>query len=133
MKGFAPLLSAVLGKAFGDPGAAPVPRPPRAAIPMLSHWLPYRSYDPTRGLYYNSASRGFVVELAPLLGADERTGEIFSQFLSEGIPPGASIQITQWMSPRVAGHLRQWFLPRYGAGVIAADGIRSTLRQSLFG
>lgn len=45
---------------------------------MLAHWLPYRSYDPKTGIFYNSASRGFVIEVSPLVGADERTGEILA-------------------------------------------------------
>jgi conjugal transfer ATP-binding protein TraC len=47
---------------------------------------------PKTGIFYNSASRGFVIEAAPLVGADERTGEILTQFLSEGIPAPGCLQ-----------------------------------------
>jgi conjugal transfer ATP-binding protein TraC len=112
--------------------------PPEAAVPMLSHWLPYRSYDPKKGLYHNSASRGFVIEVAPLVGADERTSEIVAQFLSEGIPQGTCIQIMHWMSPRLADRFGQWFMPRYEVGGVyecmarhRADHLAGGVWQSL--
>ena len=85
---------------------------PSTAIPMFADWLPYRSFDPKTGLYYNSASRGFILEVSPLVGADDQTSEIIAQFLSEGIPDKTSIQILQWMSPRIADRMVQWFVPR---------------------
>jgi conjugal transfer ATP-binding protein TraC len=114
-------MAGVIDKIIGDLFGGPLKRDkaiPRAAVPMLAHWLPYRSYDPAKGLYYNSASRGFIVEISPLVGADERTGEIISQFLSEGIPERSCLQIVQWMSPRVSELLGHWFLPRGRAGGI---------------
>ncbi|OJV29735.1 type IV secretion system protein TraC [Sphingomonas sp. 67-36] len=99
---------------FGD-GRRPDSSRPDLGVPMLAHWLPYRSYDARNGIFYNSASRGFVVEAAPLVGADERTGEILTQFLSEGIPSPSCLQVHQWMSPRVGERLSEWYLPRYAA------------------
>ncbi len=49
---------------FGD-GRRPDSSRPDLGVPMLAHWLPYRSYDARNGIFYNSASRGFVVEAAP--------------------------------------------------------------------
>ena len=92
--------------------------PPSTAIPMLAAWLPYRSFDPRTGLYYNSASRGFIVEISPLVGADERTSEIIAQFLSQGIPDRTCVQILQWMSPRITERMGQWFMPRLAVGSI---------------
>ncbi|WP_257558474.1 type IV secretion system protein TraC [Sphingobium sp. CFD-2] len=88
---------------------------PALGVPMLAHWLPYRSYDAKSGIFYNSASRGFVLEMAPMVGADERSGEILAQFLSEAIPAPACLQIHQWMSPRVSELLSRWYVPRYRA------------------
>lgn len=104
------LLSGVLGDA-----TRPDTERPELGVPMLAHWLPYRSYDPKTGIFYNSASRGFVIEVAPLVGADERTGEILTQFLSEAIPAPGCLQFHQWMSPRVGEQLSRWYLPRYSA------------------
>src|SRR3546814_9389222 len=82
---------------------------------MLADLLPYRSHDPKTGIFYNSASRGFVVEASPLIGANERTGEILTQFLSEAIPTPGCLQFHQWMSPRIGERLSRWYLPRYAA------------------
>lgn len=107
----------IVADLIGGPKEVEPPRPD-PSIPMLAAWLPYRSYDPKSKLYYNSGSRGFILELAPLVGADERTSEIISQFLSEGIPDRACIQIVQWMSPRISGKVGMWFMPRVQAGEI---------------
>ncbi|WP_303762709.1 type IV secretion system protein TraC [Sphingobium yanoikuyae] len=104
----------MLSGLFGD-AARPDHDRPALGVPMLAHWLPYRSYDPKTGIFYNSASRGFVIEAAPMVGADERTAEIITQFLSEGIPAPGCIQFHQWMSPRVGEALSKWYLPRYAA------------------
>ena len=107
---FENLLSGILGDA-----KRPDAGRPELGVPMLAHWLPYRSYDAKTGIFYNSASRGFVIEAAPLIGADERTGEILTQFLSEAIPAPGCLQFHQWMSPRVGERLSKWYLPRYSA------------------
>ena len=102
---------------FGGPRKVDA-APPEAAIPMLAHWLPYRSFDPKTQLYYNNASRGFILEISPLVGADDRTSEIIAQFLSEGIPERTCVQIVQWQSPRVSGKIGMWYMPRSDAGGI---------------
>ena len=107
---FESLLAGILGDV-----KRPDAERPELGVPMLAHWLPYRSYDPKTGIFYNSASRGFVIEAAPLVGADERTGEILTQFLSEAIPAPGCLQFHQWMSPRIGERLSQWYLPRYSA------------------
>ena len=65
-------LDELLSGIFGD-SKRPDTQRPDLVVPMLAHWLPYRSFDPKTGIFYNSASRGFVIEAAPLVGADERT------------------------------------------------------------
>ncbi|WP_299310178.1 type IV secretion system protein TraC [uncultured Croceicoccus sp.] len=88
------------------------------ALDMLSDWLPYRVYDERAGLYRNRASKGFVLEVTPLVGADERTGEILGQFFSEGLPPGACLQVLNFASPRIGNVVAPWFAPRYEQGGI---------------
>src|SRR3546814_18507872 len=70
---FESLLSGILGDS-----QRPDADRPELGVPMLADWLPYRSFDAKTGVFYNSASRGFVIEAAPLIGADERTGEILT-------------------------------------------------------
>src|SRR3546814_19774620 len=97
---------------------------------MFADSLPYRSFDPNTGLYYNSASRGFILEVSPLVGADDQTSEIIAQFLSEGIPDKTSIQILQWMSPRIAARMVPWFVPRQMAKGVYEIG-RESCRESV--
>src|SRR3546814_2839214 len=62
--------------------ARPDTERPKLGVPMLADWLPYRSHDPKTGIFYNSASRGFVVEASPLIGANERSEEHTSELQS---------------------------------------------------
>ena len=89
---------ALLSGLFGDARQADHARP-RFALDMLSDWLPYRVYDEGPGLYRNAHSKGFVLEVTPLIGADERTGEILGQFFSESLPQGACLQVLNFASP----------------------------------
>ncbi|MXO71776.1 type IV secretion system protein TraC [Alteraurantiacibacter buctensis] len=114
---FAAARDAVLAGLFADSDRAergPAP----LMLDMLSDWLPYRVYDERAGLYRNRASKGFVLEVTPLVGADERTGEILGQFFSEGMPQGACLQILNFASPRIGSVVGPWFAPRYEQGGI---------------
>ena len=110
MNFFADLLSTIVGDS-----AKPEASRPTTAVPRFVHWLPYRSYDPKTQIFFNSGSRGFVLEATPMLGASEQSAEILTQFLSEGIPTPGTLQFHGWMSPRVSERLSQWYLPRYSA------------------
>lgn len=85
-------------------------------LDMLSDWLPYRVYDPASRLYLNARSKGFVLAVTPLIGADERTGEILGQFFSEGLPAGSCLQVLHLASPRISRIVAPWFAPRYVQG-----------------
>jgi conjugal transfer ATP-binding protein TraC len=100
---------------FGDAEAAERARPV-IGLDMLSSFLPYRVYEPATRLYLNARSTGFVLNVAPLVGADERTGELIGQFFSEGLPAGACVQIVHWASPRIGRNIAPWFAPRYARG-----------------
>ena len=114
---FAAARDALLAGLFGDTRQADHARP-RFALDMLSDWLPYRVYDEETGLYRNAHSKGFVLEVTPLIGADERTGEILGQFFSESLPQGACLQVLNFASPRIGAIVGPWFGPRYEQGGI---------------
>jgi len=105
----------VLAGLLGDAEHAEKPRPAMMRD-MLSDWLPYRVYDPASRLYVNARSKGFILSVTPLIGADERTGEILGQFFSEGLPPGACLQVLHLASPRISRIVAPWFAPRYVQG-----------------
>jgi conjugal transfer ATP-binding protein TraC len=96
---------------FGD-GAKPETPLAREGVAMLSHWLPHRSYEPETDIYYNASSIGFIVEAAPMVGANERTGDLWTQFLSNSIPPGCELQFLYFQSPSAGPKIADWILPR---------------------
>jgi len=100
---------------FGDSERDEAARPV-FALDMLSACLPYRVFEASQRLYLNARSTGFVLAVAPLVGADERTGDLLGQFFSEGLPPGACVQIVHWASPRIGRTIAPWFAPRYAKG-----------------
>ena len=89
---------------------------PAHGVPMLAQWLPYRSYDKKTEIFYQTDSIAFALEIAPLMGADERTGEILAQFLSEGMPANSRVQILAFQSPRVGDVIARYAMPRFMAG-----------------
>ena len=96
---------------FGE-SAHPEAARPVLGAPMLSNWLPYRSFDKKHGMFINTDSIGFILELAPMMGADERSGELLTQFLSDAVPPGCEIQLIHWQSPSVGERIADWVMPR---------------------
>lgn len=104
-----------IARLLGD-DRAPDEGTPGHGAPMLAQWLPYRSFDRKTEIFYQTNSIGFTLEVAPLVGADERTGEILAQFLSEGLPPASRVQILAFQSPRVGQTIARYALPRFAAG-----------------
>ena len=111
------LRDSLLAGLLGDTEQAEQARP-ALMLDMLSDWLPYRVYDPASRLYLNARSKGFVLGVSPLIGADERTGEILGAFFSEGLPAGSCLQILHLASPRIGRIVAPWFAPRYEQGGI---------------
>ena len=105
------VLTGLLGDAEHGEAARPA-----LMLDMLSDWLPYRVFDPASRLYVNARSKGFVLAVTPLIGADERTGEILGAWFSEGLPEGACVQILHYASPRISRIVAPWFAPRYLQG-----------------
>ena len=112
---FKTIADRILAGLLGDAEHAEAARAP-LMLDMLSDWLPYRVYDPASRLYINARSKGFVLSVTPLIGADERTGEILGSFFSEGLPAGACLQVLHLASPRISRIVAPWFAPRYLQG-----------------
>ncbi|MEM9093944.1 MAG: type IV secretion system protein TraC [Pseudomonadota bacterium] len=88
------------------------------SLDRLSEMLPYRLYDDEHGLYLNANSTGWILEIVPLLGADDTVVNVLSEMFSDGIPDHAHLQIITWASPRVGPVLDAWATARGGeAGV----------------
>lgn len=87
-----------------------------ASVPMLSHFLGYRSYDEGKKIFYQTRSKGFILELAPLIGANDRVTDIVGSLFSDILMAGAKFSVTNYASPRISDKLQEWVLPRYRAG-----------------
>ena len=109
------LFGRIAGATFGDRSEPDADRPV-ISLDMLSTFLPYRSFDAKEGIFLNSHSNGFAIEIPPFVGSDERTGEVLAQFFQEAMPQGADVQVLSWSSPRIARNIGAWFFPRYEAG-----------------
>jgi len=98
--------------------AAPESRASTQAVPMLAAYLGYRAFSPAEQLFHLTRSKGFVLELAPLIGADERISDILGTLFADVLLPGCQFQIINYASPRVAEKLQEWALPRVRAGAV---------------
>ena len=95
-----------------------------AAIPMLSHYLGYRSFDEDKRIFHQVRSKGFILELAPLAGANDRVSDMVGSIFSDILLPGTKFSVTNYASPRVAEKLQAWALPRF-----KASGVFQTLAR----
>ena len=95
-----------------------------ASVPMLSHFLGYRSFDEDKRIFHQVRSKGFIIELAPLVGANDRVNDVIGSLFSDILLPGTKFSVTNYSSPRVAEKLQTWALPRY-----KASGVFQTLAR----
>jgi len=111
------MLNKLIGDLFGDSGRADKARSGLDAN-FIADILPYRVYDKRRKLFFNRASSGFIIEISPFLGADEKMVSILTEFMSQAIPDKTHIQILSWASPRMGAITSRWLAPRCRAGGI---------------
>jgi len=86
------------------------------AVPMLADSLPFRAFDPKTKIFHNRRSKSFVLELSPLIGADERVGDILQTIFADVLLPGTFFQIHNYASPKVSDKIDRWVMPRLRAG-----------------
>jgi len=84
----------------------------------ISSLLPYRSFDERTRLFINQDSVGFALEANPLVGADDSVVSGISKMLSDGVPPGCTIQFINWASPKIGDIFDIWQKPRQTKGGI---------------
>ncbi|MBN9142429.1 MULTISPECIES: TraC family protein [unclassified Novosphingobium] len=85
-------------------------------VPMLADRIGYRAYDPDKQLFHLTQSKGFILEICPLNGADERVGDILTTIFADQLLPGSEFQVINFASPRVAENLQGWAWERVKAG-----------------
>lgn len=74
---------------------------------QFAAWLPYSAYLATEKLFVNRDSLGFMLEVMPQSGADERMAEVLISLYST-CPPGTGIQFHLFASPHLRDQLRRY-------------------------
>lgn len=74
---------------------------------QFASWLPYSAYLATEKIFVNRDSLGFMLEVMPQSGADDRMAEVLVS-LYANCPPGTGIQFHLFASPHVRAQLRQY-------------------------
>jgi len=82
-------------------------RAPERATDQFAHWLPYSGYLPDEHIFVNREGMGFMMELLPQCGADERMAEVLVS-LYANCPPGTGIQFHLLASPQIGEQLRRY-------------------------
>lgn len=80
--------------------------------------LPYRAYDPEHKVFHNIGSIGFVMQIAPMIGGDERAVNMMKQMLAQNYPKDSVVEAFCFLSPKVATKLNDWFVTRLLSGGI---------------
>jgi len=112
------LLSNKINQLFGGASISQEEIKEEDKLYTLSGLLPYRSFDDKNKIFTNQKSVGFVLEANPLVGADNNVISGISKMLSDGVPPGSTIQFLNWASPKIGDIFDAWQKPRQAKGGI---------------
>jgi conjugal transfer ATP-binding protein TraC len=74
---------------------------------QFASWLPYCAYIADESIFVNRDSIGFLLELMPQSGADERIVEVLGSLYAT-CPPGTGVQFHLFASPHVREPLRRY-------------------------
>ncbi len=74
---------------------------------QFASWLPYQSYLEDEQLFVNHDGIGFMLEIMPQSGADDRMVEVLIS-LYANCPPNTGIQFHLFASPHIRRQLRQY-------------------------
>ncbi|MDB5862128.1 MAG: traC, partial [Ramlibacter sp.] len=74
---------------------------------QFAGWLPYSAYINGDDIFVNRDNLGFMLEIMPQSGADERMVEVLISLYST-CPKGAGIQFHLFASPHVGDLLRRY-------------------------
>ena len=80
---------------------------PESPSDQFASWLPYQSYLADEQLFVNRDGIGFMLEVMPQAGADDRMVEVLIS-LYANCPPNTGIQFNLFGSPHVRRQLREY-------------------------
>lgn len=73
---------------------------PESPASQFSSWLPYRATIPQEDVFVNNGTLGFLLEVMPQSGADERMVEVLTSVYA-ACPPMTGVQFHLFASPQV--------------------------------
>ncbi|MEO8248117.1 MAG: type IV secretion system protein TraC [Burkholderiales bacterium] len=82
-------------------------RPEESPASQFASWLPYISYLEQERLFVNRDGIGFLLEIMPQSGADDRMVEVLVS-LYTNCPPNTGIQFHLFASPHIRNQLRRY-------------------------
>ena len=85
----------------------PFGQPVDSPAEQFANWLPYSAYLAAEKIFVNRDSLGFMLELMPQSGADERMAEVLIS-LYANCPTGTGIQFHLFASPQVRAQLQHY-------------------------
>lgn len=88
---------------------------------LLSGFLPYRGYLPDDEIFENLNSVGWVLEIQPLLGSDERVDSVLAGMFEENFPDEVDVQVSSYASPYAGEVLEKWARPRVKMGGVMEE------------
>lgn len=81
--------------------------PPDTPAEQFANWLPYAGYLAAERIFANRDSMGFMLELMPQSGADDRMAEVLVS-LYANCPTGTGLQFHLFASPHIRPQLRRY-------------------------
>jgi hypothetical protein len=86
----------------------------RAMCRCSPTFLGYRAYAAETQIFHLTRSKGFILELAPLMGADERIGDILTSIISDVLVAGCEFQIINYARPASPRSCKNGLCPASG-------------------
>ena len=80
----------------------------------------FDSYQPETNLFFNKKSKGFILEVYPLLGANEESINILTSLLTDVLPLETDLQFILWASPKIGETLDSFEEQRSKTGELYA-------------
>lgn len=85
---------------------------------ILANFLHYEAYDSDTDIFINKKSCGFILEAAPLTGANEEMVNILTSIITDVLPQEIDLQFLLWASDKVGNILDRFEEARSGNGEI---------------
>lgn len=102
--------------------------PEALATNVVAELLPYRAFDPESELYFNENSTGFMIEVNPVVGADDVASNL-QTVINSNAPNNSTVQIINWTSPDIDNQLVAWARHRFAGDDLVREMAEHRLKH----